>query len=42
MSSFMRRVKYVSLPPAKLNGHKIALSEWNGVRLLGEPRGYKH
>jgi len=35
MWSFTLSVKYISLLPAKLNGHKNPLSEWNAIRLLG-------
>ena len=28
--------------PAILNSHKSALFEWNGFRLLGDPRKYKY
>ena len=32
----------VLLLPATLCGHKSTIFEWNGIRLLEEPRRYKH
>ena len=34
--------KYVVLLPATLNCHKSAIFEWNGIKLIRQPRGYKH
>jgi hypothetical protein len=33
---------YILLLPAILRRHKGALFEWNGIRLLGQPRRYKN
>jgi hypothetical protein len=39
---FTRRPEFILLLPAKLNHHKSALFERNGMKMLGYPRWYKY